>query len=85
MTSTASVNMLLKLTVFSFFNTDKWTAWDTLYLLMTSYLLWTDLFANADMLPEKTETDSSSSSVSVDKNIASYTDEEIAVLMELMS
>lgn len=52
---------------------------------MTSYLLWTDLFANADMLPEKTETDSSSSSVSVDKNIASYTDEEIAVLMELMS
>ena len=37
------------------------------------------------MLQEKTKTDSTSSSVSVDKNIASYTDEEIVVLMELMS
>ena len=37
------------------------------------------------MLPEKTKTDSSSTYVSVDKNIASYTDEEKVVIMELMS
>ena len=37
------------------------------------------------MLQERAKTDSTSSYVAVDKNIASYTDEEKVVIMELVS